>query len=67
MKIREYIFLATGCASVGVVITFAVLAVCARLGVNIDENLWVLAIPAVLSVVLNIGLLEIYRKYRRKK
>jgi hypothetical protein len=67
MMVREYIFLAAGCVSVGMVITFVVLGVCQRLGVNIDENLWVVAIPAVLTLILNVTLLELYRKFRRKK
>ncbi len=51
----------------GVVLTFVVLGVCQRLGINIDKNLWVVAIPAVLSLILNISLLELYRKYKKKK
>jgi hypothetical protein len=65
--VREYIFLATGCASAGIVITFAVLIVCQRLGIDIDRNWWVLAIPAVLSLILNITLLELYRKFRKRR
>jgi hypothetical protein len=65
--VREYIFLATGCVAVGVVIIFIVLGVCQRLGINIDENLWIVAIPAVLSLILNVVLLEIYRKFRKRK
>ena len=66
--IKEYIFLAAGCVAVGVVITFIVLGVSLRLGINImGESLWVLGIPAVLSVILNVILLEIYRKLRKQK
>ncbi len=65
--VRDYIILATGCASVGIVITLVVLGVCARLGVDIRENLWVVAIPLVLSLFLNISLLELYRKYKKRK
>ena len=65
--VREYIFLAAGCVSVGVVLTFVVLGVSQRFGINIDENLWVLAVPAGLSLILNITLLELYRKYRGRK
>jgi len=67
MMVREYIFLASSCVSVGVVITFIVLGVCQRLGINIDENLWVVAIPAVLTLILNVTLLELYRKFRKRK
>ena len=65
--VREYIFLATGCVAVGLAIILIGLAICQRLGINIDENLWVVAIPAVLSLILNVSLLELYHKYRKKK
>ena len=64
--VRQYIFLAVGCVGVGILLTFAMLAMTQRLGINIEENLWVVAIPAVLSVLLNIGLLELYQAYRRR-
>ena len=65
--VRDYIFLAGGCLVVGVVLNFIVLGVCVRLGININENLWVVAIPAVLSLLLNVSLLELYHKYWKKK
>ena len=65
--VREYIFLAVGCVAVGVLLTFVVLGVSVRLGIEIDENLWVLAIPAVLTLTLNIILIELYHKYRKRK
>ncbi len=65
--VGEYIFLASGCVVVGVVLTFVVLGVSVRFGISIEENLWVLAIPAVFSLILNISLLELYRKYRKRK
>ena len=66
--VREYIFLASGCVLVGVVITFIVITISQRLGINIlEEHLWVVAIPAVLSLILNVTLLELYHKYKRKK
>jgi hypothetical protein len=65
--VRDYIFLAAGCVSVGLVTTFVVLGVCQSLGIVIERHLWVLAIPAVFSVTLNVFLLEVYRKFRRKK
>jgi hypothetical protein len=67
MMVREYIFLAAGCASLGIIITFVVLAVCVRLGINIDQHWWIVAIPVVLSLIINIILVEIYRKFREKK
>ncbi len=65
--VKEYIFLAGSCVTVGIVLTFVVIGVCVRLGIDINENLWVVAIPAVLSLALNILLLELYRKFRKRK
>lgn len=65
--LTEYIFLAAGCVVVGVVMTFVVLGVCQRHAINIDENVWVLAIPAVFSLILNVSLLELWRKYQGRR
>ncbi len=65
--VGEYIFLASGCVAVGVVVTFVVLGASVRLGISVEENLWILAIPTVFSLILNISLLELYRKYRKRK
>ena len=62
-----YISLAAGCAAVGVVLTFVVLGISQRLGVDIDKNLWILAVPAFLALALNVILLELYRRFRPKK
>lgn len=67
MRVGEYIFLATGCVSLGVVITFAVLTACERLNYPIDEHWWVVAVPVVLSLVLNVTFIELYRKFRPRK
>ncbi len=64
---REYILLAAGSIAVGVVLTFVLLGVSVRAGVDLNENLWLLAIPAIVSVTLNILLLELYRKFWKKK
>ena len=63
-----YIILASGTVAVGIVLTFIVIAITRLLGINIvDENLWVLGIPAVLSLIINITALELYRNYKKKK
>ena len=64
--VKEYIFLAAGCIGVGVILTFILLGVTVRAKLDLNENLWLLAIPAVLSLTLNIILLELYRKFRRR-
>ena len=63
----EMIFLAAITLLLGIIITFILVFVCQILGIDILKNLWLLAIPVVLSIVLNILFLELYRKYKRKK
>ena len=65
--VREYIFLAVSCVAVGVVLIIITLGVSVRLGIDINKNFWVVAIPVVLSLILNIALLELYHKYRKRK
>jgi len=66
--VRYYIFLACSCAAVGIVITFIVLLIARRLNIDFTgEDIWVLAIPVLLSVALNIILIEIFHKFRKKK
>ncbi len=61
-----YIFLAVGCSAVGVITTFAVLIYCEYYGIEISRNLWVLAIPLVFSLFLNISFIELYRWLRNR-
>lgn len=63
--IRVIIMLASGCTILGIVLTFIVIGVAGYTGLVIDENLWILAIPVILSVSLNILFIELYLKYRK--
>ncbi len=63
--IMVYIYLAAGCATLGVVMTFLVIFACQYFGIDIFENLWVLAIPVTLSAFINVSLIELYRKYKK--
>jgi len=65
--IRDYIILAVGSFILGVLISLSVLALSHRLLVDVFENLWLLAVPAVLTVIINVILLEIYHKFKKKK
>ena len=67
MRLREYIVLAVGAMTAGVALTFLMLVLTSRAGVDLNRNLWLLAVPAVLSIILNIILIEVYRKVRRRK
>jgi hypothetical protein len=62
--VLTYVYLAAGCVLLGTVLTFALLAVCARLEVDVFRNLWLLAIPSVLSVLVNVLLVELYDRFR---
>jgi len=66
--IRDYIILAVSCFIIGVVIALATITVSLRMDIDIlGEYIWILAIPAVLAVGINVALLELYRKFRKKK
>jgi hypothetical protein len=61
-----YVYLAVSCMVVGIILTYIVIHVCIYLEINIVKNIWVLAIPAILSIIVNIGFIELYQKYRKK-
>jgi len=65
--VRDYIILAVSSLAAGVVITLIMLGIISRQGINIFQNLWILAIPAVIALTLNIILLELYHKFRKRK
>jgi hypothetical protein len=60
-----YVSLAAGCVMLGTVITFMVLLAAQYFQIDISRNLWILAIPAVLSLFLNVIFIELYLRYRR--
>jgi hypothetical protein len=60
-----YISLAAGCVILGTGITFALLAVCAYYGVDIMKHLWLLAVPPASSLLINVSLIELYKKLTR--
>jgi H+/Cl- antiporter ClcA len=61
-----YIALAIGCGSLGVLITFIVLFVCHYFRIDISKNLWVIAIPILLSIFLNILFIEVFFSKKKK-
>jgi len=61
-----YVYSAMGSLVLGIVIAFIVVFACQDLGIDIDKNLWILAIPVILAILLNIGFIELYRKYKKK-
>ena len=61
-----YVYLAVGSLLLGVVLSFIVVFTCVYLSIDIYENLWVLAIPVTLAVLLNILFVELYHRYKKK-
>ena len=61
-----YIYLAVGCVALGMILTFIVLFICQHFNIDIAQNLWIIAIPAVLSILLNIVFIELFLRYRKK-
>ncbi len=61
-----YVALATGCAALGILITFILLISCQYIGIDITENLWLITIPIIVAIALNIGFIEMYDRYKGK-
>ena len=62
----SYVYLAVGSLALGILITFLMLYICQFFGIDINRNLWMIAIPIVLAIALNIWFIELYDRYRRK-
>jgi hypothetical protein len=60
-----YVYLAVGCGFLGVLMTYATLFICAYYQVDVAKNLWVITIPVLLAIALNIFFIELFS--RRKK
>jgi len=65
--ILELIYFAVGCAALGIVFAFILVFACQYFGIDVYKNLWLLLIPLVLSISLNIMIIELYGKYKSKK
>jgi len=60
------VVLAIGCAAMGILMTFVLLGVCNYYGIDLTKNLWLITLPIVIAIVLNILSLELYDKFRKK-
>jgi hypothetical protein len=61
-----YIGLAAGVATLGIGITFALLAFCAYYKVDITLHWWLLGIPVFASLFINVFFIELYRRLTRR-
>ena len=59
-----YMFLAGGCAFIGTGLVITTLLVCNYLGVNIVRNFWILGLPVIGSLLINVILIEWIKKIR---
>ena len=65
---RDYILIAAVSLVVGLVAVIFVITLGMRAGLRImGDDIWVLVLPAVFAIILNIILLEIYHRFKRKK
>lgn len=62
----SYVYLAVGSLALGIIITFIMLFICQVLAVDINRNLWLIAIPIILAIALNIWFIELYDRSRKK-
>lgn len=65
--ILEIIYFAVGCAALGIIFAFILVFTLQYLRIDVYKHLWLLLIPLVLSISLNIMFIELYGKYKRKK
>jgi hypothetical protein len=66
VKTAEYVYLAVGCGMLGMGLTYVMLLVCLYYGIDISRNLWVITIPIVGTITLNILLIELLSRRRKK-
>ena len=62
----SYVYLAVGSLAMGIIITFLMLYICQFFGIDINKNLWMIAIPIILAISLNIWFIELYDRYLKK-
>ncbi len=61
-----YVSLAVGCAGLGVILTLVLLMLCQYFQVDLTRNLWLISLPIVLTVALNIWFIELYDRIKKK-
>jgi purine-cytosine permease-like protein len=62
----DILFLAIASLLVGIILAVIVVFASLFFGIDLLDNLWLLAIPVILAVILNIVFIELYRKYKKK-
>ena len=62
----SYVYLAVGSLALGIIITLGMLFLCQFFGIDINKNLWLISVPIILAIALNICFIEMYDRYRKK-
>jgi general stress protein CsbA len=62
----DILFLAIASLLVGVILAVVVVFASMFFGIDLFANLWLLAIPVILAVLLNILFIELYRRHKKK-
>jgi hypothetical protein len=57
-----YLYMAGSVVAMGTSITFVILYACTYYNIDILTHLWLLGIPPLASLLINVLLIEIYRK-----
>jgi hypothetical protein len=61
-----FISLAIGCAALGIMMTFVLLMACQYFGIDLSQNLWLITLPIIIAVALNILFLELYDRFGKR-
>ncbi len=61
-----YIYFAIGCGMLGIIMSFILFYVCVYFSIDIFENLWLITVPVIIAVFLNILFIELYFRQKRK-
>lgn len=64
--ILTYISLAAGCVFIGTILTYLLLLGSEYFGVDLMSNIWLFALPLLVSLALNVLFIELYRKFGPK-
>jgi hypothetical protein len=61
-----FIYFASGCGMLGILMSFVLFYVCIYFNIDIFQNLWLITLPVILAVFLNILFIELYFGQKRK-
>ena len=65
VTVLTYISLAAGSVFLGTIFTYVLIIAAAYYGIDLSVNLWMLALPLVMALTLNVLFVELYHKFRK--